>query len=58
MSEFCTNCGALCCGRLKIEVRKNCYYSFCSCCFWKFELLTLQEIRRILRKNKNYVTTK
>lgn len=58
MTEFCTNCGALCCGKLKIEARKECYYPFCASCFWKFELLKMKEIRRILRTNKNFVTTK
>lgn len=58
MTEFCTNCGSLCCGKLKIEVRKGCYYPFCSECFNKFIMFKIKEIRRILRANKNFVTIK
>lgn len=58
MTEYCSNCGVLCCGKLKIEVRKECYYPFCSECFNYFSPLKIKEIRRILRINKNFVTIK
>lgn len=58
MTEFCSNCGALCCGKLKIQVRKNGCYSFCSCCFDLFRVLKIKDIRRILRKNKYAVIIK
>lgn len=58
MTEFCTNCGVQCCGKLKIEARKGCYYPFCSDCFESFRILKLPEIRKILKMNKNYVTSK
>ena len=56
MTEFCSKCGGLCCGKLKIEVRKECYYPFCSNCFYLFGSLKLSEIRRKLKDNKNFIT--
>ena len=58
MTEFCTNCGALCCGKLKIEVRKGCYYHFCSECFNLFRPLKIKEIIKIIKKNKYSVAIK
>lgn len=58
MTEFCTNCGGQCCGKLKIEVRKGCYYMFCSECFNNFRRLKILEIRKILKENKDFITIK
>ena len=59
MTEFCTNCGTMCCGRKKfrIEVRKGSYKSFCNDCFGLFFYLKPKEIRRKLKLNKDVVTT-
>jgi len=56
MTEYCSNCGVLCCGKLKIEARKGYYYSFCSSCFTRLRFIKLKEIRKKIRKNKDAVT--
>ncbi len=56
MTEHCSNCGELCCGKMKIEVRKGSYKSFCSNCFALFLPLKIKEIRKILKQNKYGVT--
>ena len=56
MTEHCKNCGELCCGKLKMEIRKGTYYNFCSNCFSLFRYLSNKEIAKILRKNKYGVT--
>jgi hypothetical protein len=57
MTEYCSNCGALCCGKLKIEVRKGSEYKpFCSACFNYFRLMNIKEVRKILKQNKYSVT--
>ncbi len=56
MTEHCSNCGELCCGKLKIEARKGTYYPFCTSCFNKFQYLPNKEIRRILKLNKDAIT--
>lgn len=58
MSEFCTNCGGMCCGKLKIEITKGCYHPFCSGCFYLFGSIKITEIRKILKNNKRFVIIK
>lgn len=56
MSEHCSNCGNLCCGKLQIEIRKNCYYFFCRGCFNLFMPLKNSLLQTIFRNNDNFVT--
>jgi len=56
MTEQCKNCGELCCGKLKMEIRKGIYYHFCTNCFRLFQYLPNKEIAKILKKNKYGVT--
>ena len=51
MTEYCSNCGVLCCGNLKIEMKRGIYSSFCSYCFNYFQLIDLKTIRKILKQN-------
>jgi len=52
MTEFCSNCGVLCCGKLKIEIIKGSEYkSFCQDCFNYFSIMKLKEVRKILKEN-------
>jgi len=52
MTEHCSNCGELTCGKMRIEARKGCRYPFCTNCFNLFQHLPNKEIRRILKLNK------
>jgi len=56
MTEHCKNCGELCSGKLRMEIRKRIYYYFCPSCFRLFQYLPNKEIAKILRKNKYGVT--
>ena len=59
MTEYCSNCGALCCGKkeFQIDLRKGDKPKpFCSACFNYFELMDTKEIRKILKQNKYSVT--
>lgn len=56
MVELCCNCGALCCGSLRIEAFKNRYHFFCSNCFYLFDCINIKDLRRILKHNDNFVT--
>lgn len=56
MTEHCKNCGELCCGKLRMEIRKGIYYNFCSNCFSLFRYLQNKEIAKILRKNRYGIT--
>lgn len=52
MTEFCSNCGVLCCGdkKFQIEARKGVYYPFCSHCFNLLRNIDLKEIRKLIKK--------
>jgi len=57
MTEFCSNCGAMCCGKLQILIRKGDERKpFCNTCFCYFSVMIDKEIRKILKQNKNAVT--
>ena len=56
MTEFCSNCGDLCPGNFRIEVRKKCYYIFCTRCFHLFKYLDANKLKEIFRHNENFVT--
>lgn len=58
MTELCSNCGKLCCGLLRIEIRKNYYYPFCSNCFNLFRLLNIDLLKTIFKHNNNFITIK
>lgn len=58
MTEYCSNCGALCCGKLKIEARKGIYYPFCNECFGLLRFVKLKDIRKLLKQNKDFVIIK
>ena len=54
--KYCTNCGASCCGKKLIEVRKGSLKPFCNYCWGLFFFLKPTEIRKKLKLNKNIVT--
>ena len=56
MTEHCSNCGRLTCGKMKIEIKKGIYYYFCATCFNGFQYLPNKEIVKILGKDKRSVT--
>lgn len=56
MVEHCSNCGKLCCGKLRIEIRKMCYYPFCYDCFDLFRWLKISLFKEIFKHNENFVT--
>ncbi len=57
MTEHCSNCGEICCGKLQIPLRKGCDPKpFCNNCFALFLPMTDKEIKKILRRNKYGVT--
>lgn len=56
MIENCTKCGELCCGKLKIQIRKGSYKSFCSNCFNLLRFIPMKDIRKIVKQNKHGVT--
>ena len=56
MTDHCSNCGELCCGKNIIEARKGTYYVFCAECFGRFQHLPNKEIRKILKLNKIAIT--
>jgi len=56
MTEICSNCGTLCCGVLMIQIRRECYYPFCSNCFYLFNCLKIDLLREVFKHNDNYVT--
>lgn len=56
MNKYCSNCGDTCPGNFRIEVRKGCYYIFCTECFHLFKYLKFDLLRIIFRNNDNFVT--
>jgi len=50
MTEFCSNCGVTCCGKMVIEARKGVYYPFCNTCFNLLSNVKLKEIRKLIKK--------
>lgn len=55
MTEFCSNCGDLCCGKLMIKIYSRKYYPFCSGCFNLFQYLDSSLLKTIFRTNENFV---
>lgn len=52
MTEHCKNCGEGCSGRMKIRIRKNKDYIFCTSCFNYFRYFKIKEIKAALSRNK------
>lgn len=56
ITEYCKNCGGICCGKLRMEIRKGIYYCFCSNCFGLLQYIPNKDIIKILKKNKYGIT--
>lgn len=51
--KWCKKCGVRVNGKMKIKVRKNATYNFCTDCFDELQHLDMKQIREILRKTKS-----
>lgn len=51
----CRICGELCSGNLNIEIRKGKLDPFCTFHFNRCELLTIKEIKELIKKNSGVI---
>jgi len=47
---YCSICGGLCSGKMRIEARGTKDYPVCTICFRKYQFIDLKAIRKAIRK--------
>ncbi len=56
MSEYCFNCGLLCCGKQQIQISKDHRLTFCHNCINLLQNFNPSELIKILKKGNTIIT--